>query len=195
MKSQAGFSLLEVMIAGVLTSMGLVGFTALLFSVVLTTSAAEDRTKAAILIDELAGQIAVSPSANTAFQSEPPEAVPDCSGGAVCSAADFATFQKKVQAELPQTRIMFVAIKPSIKRWNLYPKMAKANQMISDLCASESRLTYLDIATPMLGEDGKPMEKLFAKDGLHLSEAGYELWTPIIATHLDDGCKLQFLNE
>jgi lysophospholipase L1-like esterase len=101
-------------------------------------------------------------------------------------ASDFATFQKKVHAKLPKTRIMYVAIKPSLKRWNLYPQMAQANQRIAELCASDGRLTYLDIATPMLDEDGKPKPDLFRDDGLHLNKKGYAVWSAVVAKHLND---------
>lgn len=104
-------------------------------------------------------------------------------------AADFVTFQKKVHETLPKTRIMFVAIKPSLKRWNLYPQMADANQRIAAHCESDDRLTYLDIATPMLGGDGKPKPELFAKDGLHMSKPGYKVWNEIVAKHLEDAGK------
>jgi lysophospholipase L1-like esterase len=100
-------------------------------------------------------------------------------------AQDFKTFQMKVNAKLPDTKIMYIAIKPSIKRWDMYPKMSAANQLIAEYCKTDDRLTYLDIASPMLGEDGTPKPGLFAKDGLHLNEAGYEVWTSVVAPHLN----------
>ena len=36
-------------------------------------------------------------------------------------------------------------------------------------------LGYIDVVSPMLGDDGKPKEELFVKDGLHLSPKGYEI--------------------
>lgn len=104
-------------------------------------------------------------------------------------AKDFKTFQQKVHAELPGTRIMYIAIKPSLKRWDMYPKMADANDRIAKQCASHHLLTYLDIATPMIGDDGKPKPSLFAKDGLHLNKAGYQVWTQVVTPHLDSGCR------
>lgn len=105
-------------------------------------------------------------------------------------AADFATFQQKVHTQLPKTRILYITIKPSLKRWTLYPQMAQANQIIAERCSSDERLTYVDIAAPMLGDDGTPKPELFAKDGLHLSEKGYEMWAGVVAKHLnDDGGK------
>lgn len=100
-------------------------------------------------------------------------------------AADFVTFEKKVHETLPKTQVMYVAIKPSLKRWNLYPQMAEANQKIAAHCKSDDRLIYLDIATPMLGDDGKPKPELFANDGLHMSKAGYKVWNEIVAKHLE----------
>ena len=104
-------------------------------------------------------------------------------------AKDFKTFQQKVHAELHETRIMYIAIKPSLKRWDMYPKMADANDRIAKQCASHPLLTYLDIATPMMGDDGKPKPSLFAKDGLHLNQAGYQVWTQVVTPHLDAGCR------
>ena len=39
------------------------------------------------------------------------------------------------------------------------------------------QLDYLDIATPMLGSDHMPQKHLFVQDGLHLTAAGYAVWT------------------
>lgn len=101
-------------------------------------------------------------------------------------ANDFMTFQMRINAQLPATKIMYIAIKPSIKRWDMYPKMSDANQRIADYCKTDPRLTYLDIATPMLGVDGTPKPGLFAKDGLHLNDEGYKVWTSVVAPHLSD---------
>jgi lysophospholipase L1-like esterase len=99
-------------------------------------------------------------------------------------AADFKHFVKTVRDELPQTRIIFIAIKPSIKRWNLAEKMKTANALIERQCREDKLLVYLDVFTPMLGEDGKPRPELFIKDGLHLNETGYKLWAATIKQYL-----------
>ena len=43
--------------------------------------------------------------------------------------ADFKAFVAKVHADLPEARIVFIAIKPSIARWKLVEKMRRANRM------------------------------------------------------------------
>ena len=95
-------------------------------------------------------------------------------------AADFQKFVSVVRKELPDVEIAFIAIKPSIKRWNLAAEIRKANKAIASICGKDDRLTYVDIFKPMLGEDGKPRPELFLKDGLHLNEAGYKLWAATV---------------
>ncbi len=99
-------------------------------------------------------------------------------------AADFATFARNLHAGLPSTRILFLAIKPSIARWSLVEQMREANRLIRNRTETDSRLTYVDVHTPMIGPDGLPRSDLLVDDGLHLSAAGYALWTSILRPHL-----------
>jgi len=98
---------------------------------------------------------------------------------------DFTTFAAKVKKELaPGTKLAFIAIKPSTKRWNLSPEMAKANALIAKDCEADDQLQFIDIWTPMLTGDSPPPDKWFVKDGLHLSDEGYQLWTNIVRGYL-----------
>ncbi len=99
-------------------------------------------------------------------------------------AADFSAFVKKIHDALPEAKITYIAIKPSIQRLALVEKMKSANEKIQETCKRDKRLLYVDIFTPMLGEDGKPRPELFQKDGLHLNAEGYKLWDSILAPHL-----------
>lgn len=98
--------------------------------------------------------------------------------------ASFKEFCTKVHAALPATRIVFIAIKPSPSRWKLKEKVVAANALIAATCKSDPRLAYADIYTPMLDAAGNPRPELFVKDMLHLNEAGYALWKPIVAAQL-----------
>jgi DNA-binding beta-propeller fold protein YncE/lysophospholipase L1-like esterase len=97
---------------------------------------------------------------------------------------DYKAFVAKIHAALPKTRIAYIAIKPSISRWKLVKQLREANKLIADYSKSNDRLSFVDIDTPMMGSDNKPMKDLFLKDGLHLNEKGYELWTKVIRPHL-----------
>jgi predicted neuraminidase/lysophospholipase L1-like esterase len=99
-------------------------------------------------------------------------------------AADFAELAGRVWAEWPETRLIYVAIKPSLARWHLAPEMRAANALVAAAAEDEPRLSFLDIDTPMIGADGRPRPELFVSDGLHLSDHGYRLWTDLLAPHL-----------
>jgi len=98
--------------------------------------------------------------------------------------ASFQEFRTKVHAALPAARIVFIAIKPSPSRWKLKDKIVTANSLIAATCKTDPRLAFADVYTPMLDAAGNPRPELFVKDMLHMNEAGYALWTPIVAAQL-----------
>ena len=100
-------------------------------------------------------------------------------------ADDFKAFAEKIHTLLPKTNIIYLAVKPSLKRWQLYPKMEEANKRLVKLIAADPQVAFIDVATPMLGEDGKPKAELLHEDKLHLSPAGYRLWTTLLKPQLD----------
>lgn len=97
---------------------------------------------------------------------------------------DTTTFIETVHERLPETRIVYVAIKPSLARWNLVEKMRALNAKVQERAETDPLLDYLDIDTPMIGEDGRPRPELFIKDGLHMSEEGYALWNDLVRPYL-----------
>ena len=94
--------------------------------------------------------------------------------------ADFKDFVKAVHTPLPRTKIVYLSIKPSILRWKIVDRMREANSLIEEYCKHGDGLVYLDVATPLLGPDGKPRADLFRRDGLHLNDKGYVLWTSLL---------------
>lgn len=93
---------------------------------------------------------------------------------------DYMKFEKLVHKELGDTRIIFISIKPSRRRWSLWDVMNAANMMIKDFSMRDSRLFYFDGATPLLDSDGEPKVELFLDDKLHLNSKGYEVWTKLL---------------
>ena len=89
---------------------------------------------------------------------------------------DYKKLTQAIHDRLPKARIVFVAIKPSIKRWHLWPKMQEANSLISAECARDKRLTYVDVASGMLDDAGQPRKEIFKEDNLHMNRGGYEIW-------------------
>jgi lysophospholipase L1-like esterase len=95
-------------------------------------------------------------------------------------AATFDQFVEKVHKQLPECRVYFISIKPSIARWHLWPKMKEANRLIAARCANNERLTFVDVASRMLDSDGKPRKNIFKEDNLHMTRDGYVIWRDVL---------------
>lgn len=98
---------------------------------------------------------------------------------------DFAEFAARIHEALPETKLLYLPIKPSIARWNLWPDMNRANALIEELAGKSDHIEYVDTASPMLGPDGRPRAELFTDDGLHMSPAGYEVWNEVLRPELE----------
>ena len=97
---------------------------------------------------------------------------------------DYRRFVSLMRNQLPDTRIAFIAIKPSLARRSLMDEMRKANELVEAYAAARDHLDYIDVFTPMLGEDGEPSPHIFLEDGLHMNAAGYAIWTQAIRPYL-----------
>ncbi len=88
---------------------------------------------------------------------------------------DMRQFIDRVRTELPGTKLIVIAIKPSIARWKLMDQMREANRQIQTLVAAYPGGTFVNCESKILGADGKPRADLFRVDGLHLNDKGYEI--------------------
>jgi lysophospholipase L1-like esterase len=91
---------------------------------------------------------------------------------------DFRKLAALILKELPEChRIVFIAVRPSIRRWDNRVKIQQANSLIQNQCDENPKLKFLDIWPLMLNDQGEPREDLLVSDGLHMSEEGYRIWT------------------
>jgi lysophospholipase L1-like esterase len=97
--------------------------------------------------------------------------------------AEYTNFISIVHAQLPQTRIVFVSIKPSLARWKLRDEIIETNRRIAAIHADN--LSFVDVYSHMLTPDGKPRKDLLLSDGLHPSEQCYRLWASLIRPYLN----------
>lgn len=102
---------------------------------------------------------------------------------------EFKTFVGKVRPGLPDAEILYISIKPSIARWNLWDEMNRANGLIEAYCSENESLSYVDLGKTILGEDGKPRADLLMQDGLHLNNDGYAKWNDALRPYLADAKK------
>jgi lysophospholipase L1-like esterase len=110
----------------------------------------------------------------------------DIAGGRTSEevAVQFERLAARILSRLPQTRIVFIGLKPSILRWSQVERMRATNEMIRAFCAHDDRIAFVDVDGPMLGWDERPRRELFVEDGLHLSAEGYRLWTSLVRPFL-----------
>jgi len=99
---------------------------------------------------------------------------------------DFCTLLGMIKAKLPETKVYYIAIKPSLNRWAKVLEMKKANTMINEYLNTKPNGFFVDIFSPMICTDGKPCKKWFIKDGLHMNATGYQLWTKILTPYIKD---------
>lgn len=99
---------------------------------------------------------------------------------------DFCVLYGMIKAKLPNAEVYYIAIKPSLNRWNKVIEMQKANTMINEYLNSKPNAAFVDIFSPMIDFTGKPSEKWFLKDGLHMTDEGYQLWTKILAPYIKE---------
>jgi lysophospholipase L1-like esterase len=97
---------------------------------------------------------------------------------------DFQAFTKKLGSDLPDTKLIYIAIKPSIARWKLADKIREANALIKAECEKNEKFTFLDVWPVMLNDEGEPREDIFLGDGLHVNDKGYEAWVELIGPEL-----------
>jgi type IV pilus assembly protein PilV len=106
---QTGFSLIEVMVAAAIFSMGLAGLSMLLLTAVMGTAEAGHHTVASTKASSLAEMIALNPDALGHYIN--PQALEDyscldgegCSGGQL-AAEELGAWQRDLAAELPRGR-------------------------------------------------------------------------------------------
>ncbi len=94
--------------------------------------------------------------------------------------ADFSSFISRLKKDFSHVNVLFLAIKPSPLRWQLWDKMSQTNRAVKDYCKSSGFCTFIDTATPLLNAKGLPDKNLFVEDGLHLSSAGYNIWKNLL---------------
>jgi lysophospholipase L1-like esterase len=95
----------------------------------------------------------------------------------------FHFLSRKVTQHLGPIPFAFISVKPSPARLHLIDRIRRTNAMIQRELATREGGCYIDIFPPMLGGDGQPRRELFLEDGLHLSPAGYRLWTQVVSAH------------
>ena len=89
-----------------------------------------------------------------------------------------------IRKKMPNVAISFISIKPSLSREKLMPQMLYTNELIKIFLSSQTNVSYIDVYSLMLQDNGKPMSDIFIKDNLHMNQKGYDIWIKTIAPYL-----------
>jgi len=97
---------------------------------------------------------------------------------------DFQSFVAEIHAALPQTRVVYVSINPSVARWSQEERVLAANRLIAEYIRENdgkvAPLSYIDSHSKLLSPEGQPRPEILRTDGLHLNDAGYALWKSVL---------------
>ena len=95
-------------------------------------------------------------------------------------AEDFGRFMKLKSEKLgAATPVYFISLKPSKARWAQKAEQDAVNAKIRAMASARADLDYVDVVPTMLQADGTPKD-IFIADGLHMTSAGYALWTAVV---------------
>ena len=100
--------------------------------------------------------------------------------------ADFVQFMRLKEKALGATPVYYISAKPSKQRFEQLGVQAALNGKVKALADARNDLAFIDIVPAMLKPDGKPKD-IFVADDLHMTPAGYALWTPLVDAALDAG--------
>ena len=96
---------------------------------------------------------------------------------------EFEAFVAKVHAALPDTRIAYISINPTVARWKQEADVLETNRLIEAFILGSGsktlKLSYIDSHSGLLA-NGRPQPALEREDGLHLNAEGYRVFTSII---------------
>jgi lysophospholipase L1-like esterase len=97
--------------------------------------------------------------------------------------ASFRALAARVINDLGPIPFGFISIKPSPARFPIVDRIAKVNQLVRAAIEAMPSGYFVDVFPQMLNAEGKPDAALFQPDGLHMSRAGYRLWSQILSPY------------
>ncbi len=98
--------------------------------------------------------------------------------------ADYKDFVATVHNKLPDAKIVFISLSPSLARWSQHEKEKGLNALIAEDMRGKAYLQYIETYDVPLGVDGLPRAELFVADKLHFNAEGYKLFAARIRPQL-----------
>ena len=106
------------------------------------------------------------------------------SGNAISSAVRNWLFVETVHAKLPDTKIVFISLSPSLARWTQHEREKALNALIAEHMRGKFYLQYIETYDVPLDTNGLPRAELFVADKLHFNADGYKLFAERVRPQL-----------
>ena len=94
--------------------------------------------------------------------------------------ATWKELMAKMTKALPESKIIYLSIRPSVKREALLDTQKQVNAGIKALIEGQKNVQYVDLMPALVGPDGKARADLLVEDKLHLNAEGYKVLTAIV---------------
>ncbi|BCM88925.1 hypothetical protein IAD21_00767 [Abditibacteriota bacterium] len=97
---------------------------------------------------------------------------------------EFKDFVAKIHEGLPDTRIVYISINPTVSRWNQEGEILDTNHLIEKFIfetnSPTQKLNFINSHAQILTADGQPQPALLRDDKLHFNTEGYKVWASIV---------------
>ncbi len=95
----------------------------------------------------------------------------------------FIWLHAMVRDRLPGVPFAFLSIKPSPARAPVMNRIRAVNDKIRERILERPESLFIDVHSEMLDENSEPRPELWSDDGIHMSRAGYAVWTQILTRY------------
>ena len=102
--------------------------------------------------------------------------------------ADYRMLFLRLDKDYPGIPVYFLSWKYSELRAGLRDKQKLVNDIMKDFAESSRQVTFVDVNSLLVNEDGTIKAELFESDNLHINTEGYLLWTSMLKPHLLEVC-------
>ena len=93
-------------------------------------------------------------------------------------AKEYEDFSNRLKKALPKTKLVYLAVRPSLSRIAIVDKQKQFNVWLEKYCKSQKGRFFLDMHSPFYLPDGiTVMPDIFIADRLHLNEKGYLIFS------------------
>lgn len=104
-------------------------------------------------------------------------------------AGNFKEFVTRVQAQLPKTKIYYVAINRAPQKIDKWKEVDVTNSLVKAFCTKDKKLGFIDVNPALFDKAGQPRSELYLPDKLHFQAAAYNEFAAIIKPVIEKAWK------